>query len=128
MPRLVPGLLVATLLLTALASSPSTAGEDPAPGSGGRAEVEARLASRDPCDLAWGAWLAGEQEVREAIPLLEAALRTAAGREGVDWRYVRRCALDALVRLDATGSNGTAVGARVQVRPELVSNASTSGR
>lgn len=89
------------LLLAGLARG----GEDPSPQPGPdarcTAEVLAKLASTEPRERAWGACEAGSRGVAAAIPALEALLGAAPETATPDEQHVLRCALDALIRLEA---------------------------
>jgi hypothetical protein len=86
---------IALLLL----SSAAFGGEEPP--SGDVAAVLARLRSDDAGEVAWGAYVAGRDDMKEAVPLLLDVLRPRPERSGKPWPLVHRSALDALIRLEA---------------------------
>jgi len=63
--------------------------------------ILARLQDPRPSEIAWGAYLAGEKGVKDAIPHLVRHLRPDPIRSGEAWALVDRALLDALIRLDA---------------------------
>lgn len=77
-----------------LAAAPAPAATDPA-------EVLAKLQSPEVRDRAWGAYLAGKEHVKAAIPFLVDRLREPAGAETDEGRHCLRNVFDALIRLDA---------------------------
>lgn len=60
-----------------------------------------KLRSRDPAEVAWGAYLAGTERDVSAIPELIERLSPARDRSGDLWQRTRRHVLDALILLDA---------------------------
>jgi hypothetical protein len=96
-----PTLLGATILLILCAhgGSAQPVAQDTAQGVAER--VDRLLRSDAPRDIAWGAVLSAQYQVRAAVPLLEAALaRTYDVRQPAAWA-VEQALLDALVQLDA---------------------------
>jgi hypothetical protein len=65
------------------------------------AEVVQQLASDDPVELAWGAYLAGERRVYEAVPALVERARQPLSTQPTTDEALRTTILDALIRLDA---------------------------
>jgi hypothetical protein len=95
-------MLSGLLLGLALAQGPAGVAVGQAPAeSPTAAEVAAKLASDDPAEVAWGAFLAGERRVYEAVPaLVERASGTLPG-DGALREAIRMTIADALIRLDA---------------------------
>jgi hypothetical protein len=115
--------LLAALSLDAKAAAPQSPG-DAGPTPGGRradagrtpdvvpapigermlrlhADVPALLKSDDPVDQAWGAWIAGRDQLRQAVPLLEWRLAQQVAAGTVDRRWALTYTLDALIQLEA---------------------------
>jgi hypothetical protein len=62
-------------------------------------EVQRQLGSDDPKDVAWGAYLAAQNQLRSAVPLLEERLASVSTDDSLPTALA---ILDALIRLDAT--------------------------
>src|SRR5262245_30098444 len=92
---MLPTLLAALASLTAPAHS---------------SDIEARLASDQPAQIAWAAWEAAESERRDLLPAVRAAaLRVSRGETDNRTLFVLRSLLDALIRLDARCTGGELV-------------------
>jgi len=64
-------------------------------------ELAAHLATRDPQEVAWAAWRAGEDGRRDLLRPLRAALARFAGHDDDEGQLARLFVLDALLRIDA---------------------------
>ena len=62
-------------------------------------QVQRQLRSDDPAEIAWGAFLAAQNRLKSAVPLLQERL---ASRPANDFLPTELAILDALVQLDAT--------------------------
>src|SRR5262245_55543747 len=62
-------------------------------------QVKRQLVSSDPREVAWGAYIASQNQLREAVPLLERALTGVTSSEPAELAV-----LDALIQLNATVS------------------------
>jgi hypothetical protein len=63
--------------------------------------IRTLISSRLPVEAAWGSFLAGREQVREAVPDLARLLAPEPERDSREWQFVRLAALDALILLDA---------------------------
>jgi hypothetical protein len=100
-----------SVLALALGLAPSVADaqatrHSPAP-IGGRmqalhAEIPALLKSDDAIDQAWGAWIAGRDQLTQAVPLLEWLVARQLVNPGDEADYALAYSLDALIQLDAS--------------------------
>ena len=64
-------------------------------------EILARLGSEEMSERAWGAYLAGKENLREAVPFLVEILRTERPGRDREGRHYFENVLDALIRLEA---------------------------
>jgi hypothetical protein len=109
------GLSLSIMLVASQRTSPSGALPD--------ADVERLLASTDPREQAWGAWIAGTEDRVEMIPALQDILRRTPEPATRFEEAARDAALDALVQLPSeppaallvpgTGTRGAPVAWRV---------------